>query len=87
VGDVTGVSPDDVGAAAELCPNGHQVVFNSVFGMMAVPWCPHEGCGWSMPELWCPDHGNFGMTYLSTKVGRVLVHVKAVLDIPQGPLP
>lgn len=45
---------------------------------MAVPWCPHEDCGWSMPQLWCPEHGNFGMTFLSGKVG-VITHVKALL--------
>jgi hypothetical protein len=62
--------------------NGGQITFNSVYGMMTAPWCPHEGCGWSMPQLTCPRHGNYGMTFLSARVGGVLVHVKAVLDRP-----
>jgi hypothetical protein len=54
------------------------LLLNGVYGLMAVPWCPHEGCGWSMPELWCPEHGNFGMTFLSAKVGAI-THIKAIL--------
>jgi hypothetical protein len=72
------ITADDVGAAATLCPTGRQVTLNSVYGLMVVPWCPHEGCGWSMPELTCPQHGNFGMTFLSVRLGA-LTHVKAVL--------
>lgn len=53
--------------------------------LIAVPPCPHEGCGWFMPELSCPAHGNFGMTYLFVKRGPV-TWVKAVLDIPREPL-
>jgi hypothetical protein len=59
------------GNIVPLLPNG-------VYGLMTVPWCPHEGCGWSMPQLWCPEHGNFGTTFLSARVGAV-THVKAVL--------
>jgi len=62
------------------------LIFNPVFGMMNVPACPHEGCGWFMPDLSCPAHGNYGMTYLSMKQGPV-TWVKAVLDIPYEPLP
>jgi hypothetical protein len=58
-----------------------QLAFNSAFGLMVVPYCPHEGCGWSMPELFCQEHGNYGMTFLSAQIG-VLTHVKAVLDRP-----
>jgi hypothetical protein len=66
-------------------PRGmRQLAINSVYGLMVVPYCPHEGCGWSMPELFCQDHGNFGMTFLSVQVG-VLTHVKAVLDRPAEP--
>ena len=44
-----------------------------------VPFCPHDGCGWTMPELGCPRHGNFGMTFLFAQLGA-LTHVKAVLS-------
>ena len=60
-----------------------QVIPTSVYGLMVVPWCPHEGCGWSMPDLWCPEHGNFGMTFMSARIGR-LTHVKAVLDYAEA---
>jgi len=65
---------------ADAPPQGHirLLDLNTVYGLMVVPWCPHEGCGWSMPKLWCPEHGNFGMTFLSARIGR-LTHVKAVL--------
>lgn len=59
--------------------NGVQITFNSVYGMMAVPWCPYEGCGWSMPQLFCERHGNHGMTFLSTQRGALTL-VKAVLS-------
>lgn len=59
------------------CPSGP-------LELMAVPPCPHEGCGWFMPQLYCPDHGNFGMTYLFVKQGPI-TWVKAVPDIE--PLP
>lgn len=74
------VPQDAVGAAATLCPTGRQVTVNAVYGLMVPPWCPHEGCGWSMPQLWCPVHGNFGMTFLSARVGSVLTHVKAIVS-------
>ncbi len=60
-----------------------QLDLNPVYGLMVVPWCPHEGCGWSMPELWCPEHGNFGMTFLDVRIGR-LTHVKVVLDYAEA---
>lgn len=63
-----------------------RLTFNPVFEMMAIPPCPHDGCGWFMPDLCCPAHGNFGMTFLSARVGRV-TWVKAVLGIPRVPLP
>lgn len=59
--------------------NAVQITLNPVFALMAAPWCPHEGCGWSMPELWCPVHGNFGMTFLCAKRGSI-TWVKAVLS-------
>ena len=59
-----------------------RIVFNADYGMMAVPACPHEGCGWFMPQLWCPAHGNFGMTFLAVRRGP-LTWVKAVLGIPR----
>jgi hypothetical protein len=67
--------------AAKIIPPQamRQLLFNGVFGLMVVPYCPHEGCGWSMPELYCQDHGNFGMTFLSAQQGA-LTHVKAVLS-------
>ena len=66
--------------ASEAPPRNVVVIVpNNVFGLMAVPYCPHEGCGWSMPQLWCPEHGNFGMTFLSAQMG-VLTLVKAVLS-------
>ena len=67
---------------AKIAPpqrHARQVVFNGVYGLMVVPYCPHEGCGWSMPELGCQEHGNFGMTFLSARIGA-LTHVKAVLS-------
>jgi hypothetical protein len=63
-----------------------RITFNGVYGMMAVPPCPHEGCGWFMPELSCPEHGNYDMTFLSVRKGP-LTHVKAVLGMPRPPLP
>lgn len=60
-------------------PNAVWLVINAVFGLMAVPWCPHEGCGWQMPDLWCPEHGNFGMTFQLYRRGCI-THVKAVLS-------
>jgi hypothetical protein len=67
--------------ASDTSPVGNirQLVINGVYGLMAVPFCPHEGCGWSMPDLWCPAHGNFGMTFWSARIGT-LTHVKAVLS-------
>lgn len=59
-----------------------RIVFTADYGMMAVPPCPHEGCGWFMPQLSCPDHGNFGMTFLSVRQGP-LTRVKAVLGVPR----
>jgi hypothetical protein len=60
------------------------LIFNPAYGLMMIPPCPHEGCGWFMPDLSCPDHGNYGMTYLSAQRGPV-TWVKAVLGIPQDP--
>lgn len=54
--------------------------------LIAVPPCPHEGCGWFMPELSCPAHGNYGMTFLFVRRGPV-TWVKAALGIPREPLP
>jgi hypothetical protein len=62
------------------------LIFNPVFGMMNIPPCPHEGCGWFMPDLSCPAHGNYGFTYLAVRRGPV-TWVKTVLDIPYEPLP
>ena len=72
-----------------MSANMVRLVFGCPYGsleLMAVPPCPHEGCGWFMPQLTCPDHGNFGMTYLFAKQGPV-TWVKAVLDVPREPLP
>lgn len=60
-----------------LLPLGDQGRFTPA--LILVPFCPHEGCGWSMPDLWCPDHGNFGMTFLFAQRGA-LTHVKAHLS-------
>lgn len=65
--------------AGEISSRVKRVVVNGAYGLMVVPPCPHEGCGWFMPQLWCPRHGNFGMTFLSVNDG-VLTHVKAVLS-------
>ena len=72
-------SQHDCAPGCESHPGIRQATLNSVYGLMVVPFCPHEGCGWSMPELSCPQHGNFGMTFLSVQVGR-FTHVKAVLQ-------
>ena len=81
--------PADAGQTAFAAVAGPRnvtpVVLNGTYGLMVVPWCPHEDCGWSMPQLWCPVHGNYGMTFLSAKVGT-LTHVKAVLGRPIEPL-
>lgn len=59
-----------------LLPLGGDGQFTTA--LMLVPVCPHDGCGWSMPDLYCPRHGNFGMTFLFARAGA-LTHVKAVL--------
>ena len=61
-------------------PGVRQLVLSPLYGLLVVPFCPHEGCSWSMPQFWCPEHGNFGMTFLFANTGGVLTHVKAVLS-------
>ena len=65
-----------------IAPSGvRQLMLSPLYGLLVVPYCPHEGCSWSMPQFWCPVHGNFGMTFLFGSTGGVLTHVKAVLDV------
>lgn len=66
-----------------------RLTFACPFGpveLMAIPPCPHPDCGWFMPQLSCPVHGNFGMTYQFVRQGSI-TRVRAVLDIPREPLP
>lgn len=57
------------------------IVLTPAAGLMTAPACPHENCGWIMPQLCCPDHGNYGMTFLFARHG-CLTHVHARLDLP-----